>query len=113
MYIFIKKNLSNNQDVICSDTFVIVDGFKLPRSCKVVSVDFRTHNLQNISCCNQFQIFGDASKNLDQLGEEDDANFDEIESTDDVRWFQSSYVMKGFKDCVVNGSSVINAWLQY
>ncbi|XP_023940392.1 uncharacterized protein LOC112047493 [Bicyclus anynana] len=114
MYIFIKKNISNNQDVVCADTFLSVDGYRLPRSCKIVCLDFRTQNHQNVSCCHKFQIFGDAiNVNIDQLNTDEEVEFNEIESTDDKRWFQSSYIMKGFKDCTVNGSSVTNAWLQY
>ncbi|XP_045776531.1 uncharacterized protein LOC123874980 [Maniola jurtina] len=113
MYILIKKNMLNNQDVVCSNIFESIDGYKIPRSCKVVSLDFRTQNLSNVSCCNNFQVFGDAiTKSMGEINFEEEAEFAEIVSTDDVRWFQSSYVMKGFKDCVVNGSSVTNTWLQ-
>ncbi|XP_046971357.1 uncharacterized protein LOC124538357 [Vanessa cardui] len=116
MYVFLKKNPLCNQDIVCSDSFVFVNGYKLPRSCKVVVLDFKAQNPENISCCNKFQVFGDViSKNLDNLNiNSDDSghNFNSIESTNEIKWFQSAYIMKGFKDCVVNGSSVTNAWCE-
>ncbi|XP_047512218.1 uncharacterized protein LOC125054395 isoform X2 [Pieris napi] len=113
MYVFLKKELLSNQQVVCSDTFLHVNGYRMPRSCKVVVLNFPA-NPKNTTCCNDFKIFGNApSEDLSKLSLDDtsDDDFHEIESTDKVQWFQSTYVMKGFKDCVVNGSSIINSWL--
>ncbi|KAM3962475.1 uncharacterized protein ACR2FA_003378 [Aphomia sociella] len=119
MYAFIKKSTSN-QEVLNSDNFIPASGHKIPRSSRIVIMDFRTQNRENVSCCNQFQVFGDVGNTVqtvfnilskDNLNDESE-EFNEIESTDSIKWYQSSYVMKGFKDCVVNGSSVTNSWLQ-
>lgn len=117
MYIFLKKKNTENDDVLNADNFVVASGCRIPRNSRIVVMDFRNKNMENVSCCNDFQIFGDViSQNLenlqiqDNLGDVDE--FNEIESTDHIKWFQSSYVMKGFKDCVVNGSSVTNSWLE-
>ncbi|CAF4869014.1 unnamed protein product [Pieris macdunnoughi] len=113
MYVFLKKESLSNQQVVCSDTFLHVNGYRMPRSCKVVVLNFPA-NPKNTTCCNDFKIFGNApSEDLSKLSLDDssDDDFHEIESTDKVQWFQSTYVMKGFKDCVVNGSSIINSWL--
>ncbi|XP_059053432.1 uncharacterized protein LOC131847798 [Achroia grisella] len=114
MYVFIKKS-TNNLELINNDNFVPVDGHRIPRSSRIVLIDFRTQNAKNLSCCNQFQIFGDIGNNLyDNAKKDNDEtnDFNEIESTDKIKWYQSSYVMKGFRDCVVNGSSVTNMWLK-
>ncbi|VVD01585.1 uncharacterized protein LOC126972565 [Leptidea sinapis] len=114
MYIFLKILSQKQQDVICHDSFVIVNGYKIPKSCKVVIINFRTSNT-NMTCCNEFEVFSDQiSNSLSQVsieGEDSDA-LDEIETTENVKWFQSMYVMKGFKDCIVNGSSITNSWFQ-
>ncbi|CAH4036913.1 unnamed protein product [Pieris brassicae] len=113
MYVFLKKELLNNQQVVCSDTFLHINGYRMPRSCKVVVLNFPA-NPKNTTCCNDFKIFGNGpSEGLSKLSLDDssDDDFHEIESSDKVQWFQSTYVMKGFKDCVVNGSSIINSWL--
>lgn len=115
MYLFMKKSTTSNLDVVCNDSFVLINGYRIPKSCKVVALDFRNQNPENISCCNKFQIFGDMiSKDLDNLKLDCnlDDDFTEIESTHDIKWFQSNYIMKGFKDCIVNGSSVTNTWLE-
>lgn len=116
MYLFLKKSGSYKTNVVCVDSFVLINGFRVPRTCKVITFDFREQNPDNISCCSKFQIFGDIiSKNLDNLKISNDSiddNFVEIESTQDIKWFQSNYIMKGFKDCIVNGNSVTNTWLQ-
>ncbi|XP_072929928.1 uncharacterized protein [Epargyreus clarus] len=115
MYIYLKKKVSSNQDVVCGDSFVYISGCRIPRSAKIVVLDFSTPNKESLSCCNDLQVFGDViSEDLDKLKLQESAihNFDEIESNDSATWFQSSYVMKGFKDCIVNGISVTNAWLE-
>ncbi|XP_050551395.1 uncharacterized protein LOC126910943 [Spodoptera frugiperda] len=117
LYVFIKKKVVNNLDsIIDSDNFVFTSGCRIPRNSKIVVLDFRTKTFDNLSCCNEFQIFGDiVNQDLQNLQleetEENVDEFNEIESTDTARWYQSSYVMKGFKDCTVNGSSITNAWL--
>lgn len=116
MYVFLKKKMFNNQDnILNSDNFVFTNGCRIPWSSKIVVIDLRTKVLDNTACCNEFNIFGDiVNKNLQNLSLDDseDDVFNEIESNDDVRWYQSSYVMKGFKDCVINGSSITNSWLK-
>ncbi|XP_026315147.1 uncharacterized protein LOC113226645 [Hyposmocoma kahamanoa] len=115
-YILIKKKLTGNQDVVLNtDNFVLTSGCRIPRSCKTVVVDFRTHHGNNLSCCNEFQVFGDIiSRNFDdlQIDDKEDDELNEIESTHNMKWYQSTYIMKGFKDCLVNGTSVSNIWLQ-
>lgn len=117
LYVFIKKKLVNNLDTILdNDNFVFTSGCRIPRNSKIIVLDFRTKTFDNLTCCNEFQIFGDmVSENLQNIvtetSDENGDEFNEIESTDDVKWYQSSYVMKGFKDCIVNGSSITNAWL--
>lgn len=116
LYVFIKKKLLNHQDnILDSDNFVFTSGCRIPRNSKIVVLNFRTKSSNNIACCNDFQVFGDViNQNLQNLNLEDTENLDEyneIESTDSTKWYQSSYVMKGFKDCIVNGSSVTNTWL--
>lgn len=115
-YVFIKKKLTGNQNLVLNtDNFVLTSGCHVPRSCKTVVVDFRAHNENNLSCCNKFQVFGDIiSGNLSNLQIDDkiDDDFSEIESTNNMKWYQSTYIMKGFKDCQINGGSVSNMWLQ-
>ncbi|XP_041969582.1 uncharacterized protein LOC121726334 [Aricia agestis] len=113
MYIFIKKKVLNNQEVVCSDDFIFLRGYRVPNKCKVVNIDFKSKSNVKVTCCNNFDVFGDISEALDQMSIiNDKKTFEncEFESTDDSKWFQSSYVMKGFKDCFVNGSSVTNSW---
>lgn len=116
MYVFLKKNPVCNTDIVCHDSFVLVNGYKIPRSCKIVVLDFKAQTPENLACCNKFQVFGDViSKNLDHLNINSDnteQDFNEIESTEYTKWFQSTYVMKGFKDCIVNGNSVTNTWVE-
>lgn len=118
MYVFIKKkNISNQDEVLNPDNFVLTSGCRIPRNSRIVVMDFRSQNTDNISCCNDFQVFGDViSDNLENLQIQDklsdDEEFNEIESTDSMKWYQSSYVMKGFKDCILNGSSVTNSWME-
>lgn len=117
LYVFIKKKLLNNQDnVLDNDNFVLSSGCRIPQSSKIIVLDLRSKTFDNLACCNKFQIFGDiVYENFQNLQlENSDENVDElheIESTDTIKWYQSSYVMKGFKDCIVNGSSITNAWL--
>lgn len=94
----------NNQDnVLDNDNFVFFSGCRIPRNSKIVVLDLRTKTFDNLSCCNEFQIFGDiVHQNFDNLqldnSEENVDEYHEMESTDSVKWYQSSYVMKGFKD---------------
>ncbi|XP_026760541.2 uncharacterized protein LOC113519615 [Galleria mellonella] len=117
MYVFIKKS-TKNQELINNDNFVPANGHRIPRSSKIVVMDFRTQTTGTMSCCNQFQVFGDIGSNLHDIVPKDPdmeyerSDFNEIESTDKIKWYQSAYVMKGFKDCIVNGSSVANTWLK-
>lgn len=115
MYIFLKKSNPSKPEIVCVDSFVLLNGFRVPKTCKVITINFREQNPDKISCCSKFQIFGDIiSKNLNNLKISNDSiddDFIEIESTHDTKWFQCNYVMKGFKDCVVNGNSVTNTWL--
>lgn len=116
MYVFIKKVPINNRQVLCNNSFVLVNGYRIPKSCKIIVLKLST-NLENITCCNDFKVFSDkpsydfSKLSLDNSNEDDHNDFQEIETTDKVKWFQSTYVMKGFKDCVVNGISIINTWL--
>ncbi|CAK1583612.1 unnamed protein product [Parnassius mnemosyne] len=119
LYVFIKKRNASSQDLVCTDSFVFVNGYKLPRNSKVIVLDLRTQSQENFSCCKDFQIFNDViNKNLVNLKISDNdsdltkEDYSEIESTNMVSWYQSSYVMKGFKDCTVSGSSVTNKWLE-
>lgn len=106
------------QDVLNSDNFVLTNGHRIPRNSKIIIMDFRTLNQGNVACCNEFAIFGESvSEDLSKLQLQNDLvcdydEFNEIESNETMIWYQSSYVMKGFKDCVVNGSSVTNTWLE-
>ncbi|KAJ0173655.1 hypothetical protein K1T71_010804 [Dendrolimus kikuchii] len=113
MYVFIKKRLTNTQDVkISTDSFELTAGFRIPSKTRVVVIDFRMENNDNTSCCNDFKIFGDTPTNdYNRLDSDCHEEFCEIQSTDVAKWYQSTYVMRGFKDCVVNGNSVINDWL--
>lgn len=113
-----KKNTDSN-GLVCSDNFVQINGYRLPRNCKIVIMDFRMHNEEDLSCCNGFQIFDEVvNKRLHNLKISENDNYrqiedyNEIESTDTITWYQSSYVMKGFKDCIVSGSSITNKWLE-
>ncbi|KAL4720029.1 hypothetical protein ACJJTC_009271 [Scirpophaga incertulas] len=115
MFVFLKKKNIDNMDVLNTDNFIFTSGCRIPKTAKIVVMDFRNKNQNNILCCNNFPIFGDViSKNLQTLqidDNEENEDYNEIESTDDIQWYQSSYVMKGFKDCIVNGASVTNSWL--
>ncbi|XP_075982782.1 uncharacterized protein LOC142981016 [Anticarsia gemmatalis] len=116
LYVFIKKKLVNNQDnILNNDNFVFTSGCRIPRNSKIVVIDLRTKEQDHIACCNDFNVFGEVNEDLQNLHLEDSEEnpdfFHEIESSDDVKWYQSSYVMKGFKDCIVDGSSVTNLWL--
>ncbi|CAK1553922.1 unnamed protein product [Leptosia nina] len=112
MYVFIKKVPMTNQQAVCNDTFVqVTNGYRIPRSCKIITFNFKGGNQEKTACCNDFQIFGDVlNQDLSKMSISDD-EFNEIESTDKAIWFQSTYVMKGFKDCVVKDQSITNTWL--
>ncbi|CAG4953683.1 unnamed protein product [Parnassius apollo] len=120
LYVFIKKRNVCSQDLVCSDSFVFVNGYKLPRNSKVVVIDFRTQHQENLSCCKDFQVYNNdvINKNLVNLKiSENDSDlpkedYTEIESTNTMSWYQSTYVMKGFRDCTVRGSSITNKWLE-
>ncbi|XP_053614097.1 uncharacterized protein LOC128677355 [Plodia interpunctella] len=113
MHIFIRRNSLNNLNIPNSDSFELTSGCRIPRKTKIVVMNFRT-NKENVSCCNDFEIFGETGGNNEDLDMEKKINFEEefeeMESTDTMKWYQSTYVMKGFKDCVVNGNSVTNSW---
>ncbi|CAB3245914.1 unnamed protein product [Arctia plantaginis] len=116
LYVFIKKKVLGHLDnIMNSDNFVFTSGCRIPRNCKIIVIDLRTKALDKITCCNEFNVFGDiVNDDLNNLQLEDtDENdvYHEIESNDNLKWYQSSYVMKGFKDCIVNGSSITNSWL--
>lgn len=112
MYIFIKKKVIGPQDSVISDTFLHTSGCRIPKNSKIVVIDFRSSNRDGLNCCNDLQIFGDVKdKDVKVTLETDEDKLYEIESSDSGMWYQSSYVMKGFKDCVINGSSVTNTWL--
>lgn len=77
-------------------------------------IDFRTQNYDGVACCNDIQIFGDLGTIVVPIkSTETDQNneYHEIESSDTAIWYQSTYVMKGFKDTIVDGSSITNTWL--
>lgn len=107
----------NNQDTILdNNNFVLSSGCRIPRNSKIVILDLRSKTFDNLACCTEFKIFGDVGyQTLQNLqlrdSDENEEDFSEIESTDNVQWYQSSYVMKGFKDCYINGSSITDAWL--
>lgn len=112
MYIFLKKKTIGSQDTIIScENFQLTSGCRIPRNSKIIVIDFRTNNLYGLACCNEIQIFGDVSNTPQSTESDEDIEFHEIESTDTATWYQSSYIMKGFKDAVVDGSSIINSWL--
>lgn len=101
------------QETVISDTFEHINGYRIPRTSKIVVIDFRTDNYDDVACCNKFQIFGDNIVKNQQSSsnvEDSDALY-EIESTENELWYQSCYAVKGFKDCVVNGTSITNTWL--
>ncbi|XP_049877535.1 uncharacterized protein LOC126374839 [Pectinophora gossypiella] len=114
-YVFIKKKTVNQDVVLNHDNFVFTSGHRIPRSSKIVIIDFRSQNAGNLSCCNEFQVFGEViNEDLVKLKIEDAPeceDYHEIESTDVAKWYESTYVMKGFKDCIVNGTSVTSSWL--
>ncbi|KAI8425089.1 hypothetical protein MSG28_006949 [Choristoneura fumiferana] len=113
MYIFIRKKISPVCSGLTCDTFIKASGCRLPKDTKIVVIDFRAQKQDNLLCCNNFQIFGEViSESLENLQLGDQPNFNEIESSATMTWYQSSYVMKGFKDCIVNGSSITNKWLE-
>lgn len=116
MHVFIRKGATNYPDtVLNSDSFLPASGSRIPKSSRVYTIDFRNPNEDKIPCCNNFEIFGDVISDdmvKLQINESSDMEFCEIQSTDLVKWYQSTYVMKGFKDCIVNGSSVTNTWLE-
>lgn len=117
MHVLLKKK-NSTCDVVCTDSFVLSNGYRLPRSSKVVVIDFRTENHENLSCCNNFSVFEEViSKNFTDLKicdiENDAEDYNEIESSSTMTWYQSCYVMKGFRDCIVSGSSVTNKWLHF
>lgn len=113
MYIFIRKKMSPVHSGLTSDTFIKASGCRLPKDTKIVVIDFRAQKQDNLLCCNNFQIFGEViSESLENLQLGDQPNFNEIESSATMTWYRSSYVMKGFKDCIVNGSSITNKWLE-
>lgn len=112
MYIFLKKKANATHDTVCCENFQETSGCRIPRSSKIVVVDFRSKNLDSVACCNKIQIFGDVVTNTSPEAETDqDVEYHEIESSAAATWYQSSYIMKGFKDAVVDGSSVVNGWL--
>ncbi|XP_014372038.2 uncharacterized protein LOC106721588 [Papilio machaon] len=115
LHVLLKKK-NSTCDVVCTDSFVLFNGYRLPRSAKVVVIDFRTESHENLSCCNNFEVFEEViTKNLTDLkicdNENDVEDFNEIESSSTMSWYQSCYVMKGFRDCIVSGSSITNKWL--
>ncbi|CAG9134022.1 unnamed protein product [Plutella xylostella] len=118
MHVFLKKKLIRQQTelIVNSDNFLPASGSRIPKSSRVFVIDFRAQNEENVSCCNEFAIFGDglsdAMAKMQVTGNTDDAEFCKIQSTDEVKWYQSTYVMKGFKDCIINGSSVTNTWIE-
>ncbi|XP_037876318.1 uncharacterized protein LOC101742634 isoform X1 [Bombyx mori] len=115
MFVFLKKRTFNDQDALLdTSNYSFTSGHRIPASSRIIVINFRTGNTENFSCCNEFKIFSDVSTT--DIGIEDSFNenceeLNEIESTDTIKWYQSSYVMKGFKDCIVNGSSITNTWM--
>ncbi|KAI5643195.1 mad1 and cdc20-bound-Mad2 binding domain-containing protein [Phthorimaea operculella] len=115
-YVMIKKKMvSSNDTILNQDHFTYTSGHRIPRSAKIIIIDFRNKSQGNITCCNDYQVFNDViNQDLVKLQIDDGSNkshdYHEIESTDTNKWYQSRFVMKGFKDCVVNGSSVTNSW---
>lgn len=100
------------ESVISSDTFIYTSGCRIPRNSNIIVIDFRTTNQEGVKCCNDFKIFGDVRNEVVQpTAFETDEDFHEIGPSDTAAWYQSTYVMKGFKDCIVNGSSVTSTWL--
>lgn len=60
MYVFIKRKITSNPDgIVCSDDYVLVKGYKIPKNCKIVNVNFGGKSSLNVQCCNHFKIFGD------------------------------------------------------
>ncbi|RVE47489.1 hypothetical protein evm_007900 [Chilo suppressalis] len=81
LYMFIKKKNIETQDIVNGDNFILTNGCRIPRNSRI-----------------------------DTLPKDSAEDFSEIESTEEIKWYQSTYVMKGFKDCVVNGTSVTTSW---
>lgn len=121
MYVFLQKKITTNHDILVnSDNFSQATGCRIPKNAKKIVIDFRKQDKKNIACCNDFQIYQDTicDTMTELLGddwnrfEQDGCEVYEIKSTDNMEWFQSTYVLRGFKDCIVNGNSVTNKWLK-
>ncbi|KAJ2938776.1 hypothetical protein O0L34_g3398 [Tuta absoluta] len=115
-YVMIKKKMASPNDTVLNhEHFTLTSGHRIPRSAKIIIIDLRNKTQGNILCCNDYQVFNDVlNQNITNLKIVDGLNkshdVHEIESTDTIKWYQSKFVMKGFKDCVVDGSSVTNSW---
>lgn len=110
--------LSNQSVMLNGNSFLPASGSRIPKSSKVFIIDFRNLSQENFTCCHDYEFYSDTISddlvNLKIKSDDDSvvSEFTEIQSSDSTKWFQSSYVMKGFKDCIVNGSSVTNLWLE-
>lgn len=113
MYVYLQKK--SNDIIVNTDSFKLVQDCKIPTNSKVVVINFRKQVKENISCCKDFHIFQDESFDtsikVDNWNINKNVDMYDMKSTDDMQWFQSSYVVKGFKDCIVNGSSISNTWI--
>lgn len=112
MYVLLQKKCEPNKQLIVNpDSFTFAGECRVPMSCKVVVVDLRKQMKEKMNCCRDFQIYNDViyNKAAGNLTKHNDIC--EFVSTDTVKWYQCNYVVKGFKDCLVNGSSISNTWL--
>lgn len=119
MHVFVQKRVTSKEELLVnSDNFYLTSGCMLTRYSKTITIDFRSQDKAKVSCCGNFQIYQepvpDVANHLkvklnDHIENEESAEF-EIISTDDFKWYQSIYVVEGFRDCIVNGTSVTNTW---
>lgn len=117
MYVFLSKKCVGIPDITNCENFQQTSGCRIPSKSRIFVIDFRTQNLDSVVCCNKIQIFGDVKsppapeENAETTNMDKENDYHEIESTDTMTWYQSSYIMKGFKDSLVNGNSITNLWL--
>jgi hypothetical protein len=99
MFVLVKRNEVNSKK---TDKFQLCD-FDLPRSCSKFNVTIELEDPSTeLTCCDDVEInTGECMMsigNLEKLS---------IDNDSEKKWYQSNIVVKGFKDKLVNGKSVL------
>ena len=109
LYVLLKKSFPNDVD-IRNKFFLPLDDFTVPNKTRKTTISLNYEHKHIYNCCGNVSVFEDSGCCSSLESGSVDSIEDEIE--DDGKgnecWFQAKVSFKGYKDCLVDKTSVTN-----